>query len=297
MFGGGIGARGGLFDEYEWELYVTEDRSFKSDIQVNGAINKRAVVDLMETGQYNPFGETAAERGSLDTAEIAPFLLADNYSREITAQVSGPVYELEHGPVMAALGMIQLNEGFSAQNDPIVDRPEADGSSFGGANFSGYKGSGSRAVSSAFAEFSIPATEDLELQVAGRLDSYSDFGSTVNPKLAFRYSPFRELYVRGSAGTGFKAPTLDELYRSKYSQFTRYTDRLLCPVDDDNNDNCGRKTIYITAGGNPDLEEEGSESFSYGVGYEIIDGLAFTADYWSIILRNAIGYQNPDVID
>ena len=34
MFGGGIGARGGLFDEYEWELYVTEDRSFKSDIQV-----------------------------------------------------------------------------------------------------------------------------------------------------------------------------------------------------------------------------------------------------------------------
>ena len=290
MFGGGLGIRGFL-GEYDWELYITEDRSHKSDVQVNGAINKRAVTELMENGSFNPFA-TGAARGSLDDAEIAPFLLAENYSREITTQFTGPIYQLPTGTIEAAIGLIHLNEGFSAKNDPIVDRPEADGRSFSGANFSGYKGTGSRSVSSAFLEASIPAYDGLQIQAAARFDSYSDFGSTVNPKMAFRYQPIERLYIRGSARTGFKAPTLDELYRSQYSQFVRYTDRLLCPVDDDYNNNCRSKSMYIQAGGNPDLEEEGSESFSYGVGFEPINQLSFTADYWSILLKNTIGYQS-----
>ena len=44
-----------------------------------------------------------------------------------------------------------------------------------------------------------------------RYDDYSDFGSTTNPKLSFRYTPVEQLLLRGSYNTGFAAPTLEQL--------------------------------------------------------------------------------------
>ncbi len=38
------------------------------------------------------------------------------------------------------------------------------------------------------------------------------FGGTVNPKFALRWQPVRALVVRGSWGTGFRAPTLPDLF-------------------------------------------------------------------------------------
>ncbi|HYX32979.1 MAG TPA: TonB-dependent receptor, partial [Oligoflexus sp.] len=294
VFGGGIGLKGPLplNQDFEWEVYVTEDRAFQSDVESNGSVHKRTAVELMETGKFNPFGTTPETRGSLADAEIAPWMNTINYSREATAQLSGPVFELPAGPVQAAAGVVFLSESFDAKNDPIVNRLETDGQSFNGGNFTGYSGGGARKVYSAFLETSVPVLKDLEAQIAARYDRYSDFGSAVNPKFALSYRPLSDLLLRASVGTGFRAPTLDELYRDKYQQYTSYRDRKLCPADDTTNSNCGSKNTYITAGGNPDLEEEGSESFSLGLGYEPIQDLSLTVDYWSLIVRNTIGFQN-----
>ncbi|MDQ3233165.1 MAG: TonB-dependent receptor [Pseudobdellovibrionaceae bacterium] len=294
VFGGGIGLKGPLplNQDFEWEVYVTEDRAFQSDVESNGAVHKRTAVELMEAGKFNPFGTTPETRGSLADAEIAPWMNTINYSREATAQLSGPVFELPAGPVQAAAGVVFLSESFDAKNDPIVNRLETDGQSFNGGNFTGYSGGGARKVYSAFLETSVPVMKNLEAQIAARYDRYSDFGSAVNPKFALSYRPLSDLLLRASVGTGFRAPTLDELYRDKYQQYTSYRDRNLCPVDDATNSNCGSKNTYITAGGNPDLEEEGSESFSLGLGYEPIQDLSLTVDYWSLIVRNTIGFQN-----
>jgi iron complex outermembrane receptor protein len=294
VFGGGVGLKGPLpiNEDWEWEAYVTEDRAFQSDVESNGAINKRTAIELMENGKFNPFGTTPEARGSLADAEIAPWMNTVNYSREATAQVSGPVFEMPAGPIQAAVGVVLLSESFEAKNDPIVNRLETDGQSYNGGSFTGYAGGGGRKVYSAFLETSVPVMKDLEAQLAARYDRYSDFGSAVNPKVALKYRPFEDLLVRASAGTGFRAPTLDELYRDKYQQYTTYKDRKLCPSDDTANSNCSNKNTYITAGGNPDLEEEGSESFSLGLGYEPIQNLSLTVDYWSLIVRNTIGFQN-----
>jgi iron complex outermembrane receptor protein len=50
--------------------------------------------------------------------------------------------------------------------------------------------------------------KNLEINVAGRYDKYSDFGDTFNPKIGIRYQPTDQLVLRGSANTGFRAPTL-----------------------------------------------------------------------------------------
>ncbi|MGZ2861695.1 TonB-dependent receptor domain-containing protein, partial [Pseudomonas aeruginosa] len=52
-----------------------------------------------------------------------------------------------------------------------------------------------------------------EAQLALRYDNYSGVGSTTNPKLGIRWQPNKQFLLRGSAGTGFRAPTISELYR------------------------------------------------------------------------------------
>ena len=62
-----------------------------------------------------------------------------------------------------------------------------------------------------FGELVIPATTTLEFGAAVRYDHYSDFGSTTNAKGTFRWNPQKNLLVRGSVGTGFKAPTVPQV--------------------------------------------------------------------------------------
>lgn len=48
--------------------------------------------------------------------------------------------------------------------------------------------------------------EPLLINIAGRFERYSDFGSTINGKSAFCFEPVEELAFRGTAQTGFRAP-------------------------------------------------------------------------------------------
>ena len=50
--------------------------------------------------------------------------------------------------------------------------------------------------------------------IAGRFESYSDFGQRLTGKLALRYQPTRRFVLRGSASTGFRAPGLSQSFFS-----------------------------------------------------------------------------------
>lgn len=53
---------------------------------------------------------------------------------------------------------------------------------------------------------------NLNITAGVRFDAHSDYASRVSPKLAVLYTPIEMLSVKGSFGTGFKAPTFQELY-------------------------------------------------------------------------------------
>jgi len=63
-----------------------------------------------------------------------------------------------------------------------------------------------------YADAEIDATDDLLISGAVRLESYSDFGETVNFKLASRYRINTNLSLRGSVSTGFRAPSLAQIH-------------------------------------------------------------------------------------
>lgn len=70
-----------------------------------------------------------------------------------------------------------------------------------------YSGTYDRDMQGVYVDVSADVSESLFLQGAMRFEDYSDFGSELVSKIAFRYVLTDDFNLRGSVGTGFRAPT------------------------------------------------------------------------------------------
>jgi iron complex outermembrane receptor protein len=70
----------------------------------------------------------------------------------------------------------------------------------------------SRTNLSLYADGELDVTDWLLLSAAGRYENYSDFGSTINGKFATRIKAGNHFNIRGSVSTGFRAPSLAQIY-------------------------------------------------------------------------------------
>ena len=167
---------------------------------------------------------------------------------------------------------------------------------------------GTRQTQALFMELDMPMAKNLDVDLSDREDRYSDFGRTNNGKLKIRYQPFDFLTFRGSASTGFRAPTLYNLYSPNFlaasSSGTMGTGNPDCPVG-------GAAIAPFTAatcatqglglyGGNKSLTPETSQNFDIGVVVSPIEDMGITVDYYRILVKNTIGsipvqaiYGNP----
>src|SRR3546814_7767845 len=59
--------------------------------------------------------------------------------------------------------------------------------------------------------FVVPGFKRLDLSAAIRTEHYSDFGTTTNPKFGVNWEPVDGLRLRGTYGTSFRAPAIDNL--------------------------------------------------------------------------------------
>jgi iron complex outermembrane receptor protein len=121
----------------------------------------------------------------------------------------------------------------------------------------------------------------LTLQVAGRYEHFSDFGDTVNGKLAARLEPIDGIALRGSISTGFRAPSLHQQYYATTS--TNNVNGTLVeigtfPVSD---------PVARALGSQP-LDPEKSLNLSGGVTFSLVQGLSITADYYNIKIKDRI---------
>lgn len=162
---------------------------------------------------------------------------------------------------------------------------------------------GSRNIYAAYAELNIPLHNTLDMTLAGRFDKYSDFGTTTNPKLSFRWQPIRNLVVRSAASTGFRAPSLYELYSTQaYTNTSQIADPLSCPGGKGTGSNaapdfCSAQFVALL-GGNTDLKPEKSKSFTLGFVAEPAARLSVGADYWFIQVKDQIfGLPEATLLD
>lgn len=257
-------------------------------------------------------------------------------------KISRPdLFTLPGGPVGMAAGIEARTETQLDDRDSRIDGTIKYGTSSdlinGSINPDTY---GERDVYSAYLEFAaplvspemgVPLVHNLEVQLAGRFEHYSDFGDIAKPKFAAAWDIVDGFRLRGSWAQGFRAPNLEqinatEVTRSNSSNDYYYCDALLQRNAINDMKQCGasvklndgfadagsfkqthvRKSIAERRAGNPDLQPEESETLSFGVVIqprfvpEQFGDFTFTADWWQVEQTGMVGLfrgQNAIILD
>ncbi|HEY0445172.1 MAG TPA: TonB-dependent receptor [Allosphingosinicella sp.] len=134
---------------------------------------------------------------------------------------------------------------------------------------------------SAYAELDAEVSDRFTVQLAGRYEDYSDFGSDLNGKIAARFEPVEGIAIRGAASTGFRAPSLQQQFFA--AQATNNVNGVLLetvtlPVDN---------PIAMALGATP-LDPETSVSYAAGVVWTSVPGLNVTIDVYQVDIDDRI---------
>ncbi|UKB84943.1 TonB-dependent receptor [Chryseobacterium sp. MEBOG06] len=134
----------------------------------------------------------------------------------------------------------------------------------------------------AYADVEFNFTNWFLVDAAARYENYSDFGSTFNYKLASRIKVAPNFNVRFAGSTGFRAPSIHQIYYNVTS--TLYTNNQLLEVGTFSNDSQLAEQLNM-----PKLKQETSKSASVGFTYRIPSvNLTFTADGYFTKINNRI---------
>ena len=140
---------------------------------------------------------------------------------------------------------------------------------------------------SAYAGLENQVSEMLMVDLGGRFERYSDFGKTSTGKVALRLRLNDELALRGTAGNGFRAPSLHQVwFNSVSTQFVadQQTGELVPrEVLTAHNNSAVAKAFGIGP-----LAAETSVNLSGGITARPLDNLSITADYYRIAIDDRI---------
>jgi iron complex outermembrane recepter protein len=138
----------------------------------------------------------------------------------------------------------------------------------------------------AYVDASWDITQDLLLNGAIRGEKYSDFGSAFVWKLSSRYKMAGDKFViRASASTGFRAPTLHQIYaQSTQASFVAGTIQLSGLFN-----NRSKQAFLL---GVPRLKPEKSNNYTVGIGITPTRNFTITADYYNITIKDRIVYSS-----
>ena len=139
----------------------------------------------------------------------------------------------------------------------------------------------SRDSTALYMDFELDVTDRFMTAFAARYEDYSDFGDTLNGKLAAAYHATDSLLLRGSVSTGFRAPSLQQKYFS--STITDFiggepVDIVIAPND----------SALARAAGIPNLVEEQSTSATLGLTWTPRDNLSVTLDAYRIEIDDRV---------
>lgn len=132
-----------------------------------------------------------------------------------------------------------------------------------------------------YIEFDADLFTGLTATAAGRYEHYSDFGDTVNGKLALRYEFVEGFAVRGSVSNGFRAPSLHQQY------FTTTSTNFLAGVPVDVSTVPVSSPVARALGSQP-LDPEKSLNLSGGVTLNPFRGFNITVDYFRIKIKDRV---------
>jgi iron complex outermembrane recepter protein len=203
----------------------------------------------------------------------------------------GAEYRYDNYQIVAGEKNSYFGDGHSVPTAPLTAGGAAAGTTAaapGSQVFPGFQPSNevnkSRTSMGAYADFEGEIADRLLVGVAGRYENYSDFGSNFSGKVSGRLKLTNQIALRGSASTGFRAPSLQQRYFQNTS--TQFSGGLPSNTLTVNNDD----PIARTAIGVDALRPETSVSFTGGVTAKF-NYLSLTVDAYQIDIKDRIVYS------
>ena len=281
-------------------------------------------INMFAPSLYSPlvgdFGTKAERDYVFDNRDFTTI-----YEQTITSfYASGTLFELPAGQVAGGVGF----EHRVDEIESVPDHVARDGLFFG--FFSDGGAIGDRRTQEVFGEVEAPllgnmkAVEDLTVNLSARWTDDEYYGGTWTGAAKIGWRPIDPLLIRGTYGTSYRAPNLRELFLRPQTGFLNVFDPCLIPeaaidpisggydpalderedyvlancrahgVDPTIASNNGFNTysVEVAAGGSLELDEETSESWSFGFAFEQpftnLISMTVGMTYYEIEIENTI---------
>jgi outer membrane receptor protein involved in Fe transport len=298
-YGGAAGVQLDIFDGWTGELVANwsrEDAVEESRNSLNQAAFSRALASTDPTMAFNPFGDGSHTHPNVleGLRTNAGGYTARQDLKSVELNIGGEVLKLARGRGVDLAGGIELRRESLAtelRQGAEVEMPTI----IPGLN-------SKRDVLAGYAELFLPIVqrsdnrtnlELLELSFAARYERYSDFGSTLDPKVGIVLSPSRSLTLRGTYGTSYRAPALFDLDTTAPGNTIIFlpqvfVDEGLIPFP-----------TLVLQGGNENLKPEEATTWTAGIEFSppYVDRVSLSATYFDIDFRNRIDRPFVSLLD
>lgn len=310
----------------ELETYVSDTWSVNTALNGNGYLelgrnrNYSQVTKLLELNEdgstkWNPL-RVEAEKDDVTYARYEPESYIHHLVGLLEVSANGELLPLgDLGVLSSAVGGRGGYEHWKGSVDKTTWDPETlVTDQWGGGSYA--IGGGGRYWGSIFGELVLPVSfnrqNTLEVQLAGSVDYYQyagfahsiynfndeEFKLPFNPKISAKWKIMDSINIRGSWGTGFKAPTIDFVHMERVLNHPGALDWGQCQAD--SKKECIKEKLIseqyeVAIWGNEDLKPETSNFWNIGVTLEPANNVVFSVDYFSNLIRDRIVKNIADV--
>lgn len=268
------GLRGDLTDRFHYDLstsYARNRADYRESSVLNPSLGPASPTDMAIGAVTASEWTTNLDlRQTVDTGLVEPLLIA-----------AGAEYRRNSYAISAGVPASWIDGDYRSTSGPNAGALRSSGSQ-GVTGFPpASAGKWSRDNVSAYLNLEQKIVQGLEIALAGRHEAYSDFGTTNTGKASIRIEPVRGFALRGTASTGFRAPTLQQQYYSSAS--TINVGGVLLPVSA-----LPVASPAAIALGAVSLRPERSTNFSAGIVLTPTPRLSLTFDAYQIRIRDRI---------
>jgi iron complex outermembrane receptor protein len=327
-----VGAEGDINSNWGYNAFYSYSRLQASNLLNNDVSETRfrqaVLVNDAGTACQDPsggcaplniFGEGNISNAAVGFVNIGATNVTSIEQQVLNATVTGSLFSVTANaePVGVAIGFEHREDESSFRPDTFLASGDVLGFNAGEATVGGFD------VNEVFAEVDIPlvsgvtAIEDLSIRFSGRVSDYSNIGTVNGYGAGVAWSPISALSFRAGYQRAVRAPNVAELFGGVANGFPGATDP--CSVDgitggpdstpeivalcEATGVPAGQVGVFEQAntqieglfGGNPNLTEETSDTFTAGVIIQPLDSLDLTIDYFDIQIDDAISVLGGSV--
>ena len=280
-----IAGLNGTWRTWDWESAFVYGKTKREDTN-NGQLFFPAFQAAVANGTYRFFGTNSPDL----IAALNPYKTQQGVSKNTGWDLKGSteLLPMAGGALALATGLQLRKEDFD-----IVSDPRNVAGDF--INVASSTVHGSRKVASVYGELSVPFAKNVEMQLAGRYDHYSDYGNSTTPKIGIKWGALTNLAVRATYSEAFRAPSLLQISSGNVQSFNNgLNDPLRCGKVGANPDDCSvgnggtGRSISSLISANVNLQPERSKSYTFGFIFSPSANTSASLDYFNIHRRDFI---------